>query len=158
MIRLFLIILYTICIPFFSFAKDSQNEITGMEEIFYQTLFWIAILAGIALAYKHDERLGKILFAPFLFGIYAVIILSIYSLAYYLIDANSFQLKHPELYEYVPKLSFKNLLLELLGIICIFYSSYLFFKNITKETYLSWISFIKFLVILLIGIILILKY
>ena len=92
------------------------------------------------------------------FAIIGVILISIFSLAYYLIDANSFQLKHPELYKYVPKLSYKNLLLELLGIICIFYSSYLFFKNITKETYLSWISFIKFLVILLIGIILILKY
>ena len=121
-------------------------------------VFWLAILAGIALAYSHDERLGNILVAPFVFGIICIILLSIFSLAYYLIDADSFQLKHPELYKYVPKLSYKNLLLELLGIICIFYSSYLFFKNITKETYLSWISFIKFLVTLVIGIILILKY
>ena len=129
-----------------------------MEEIFYQTLFWLAILAGIALAYSHDERLGNILVAPFVFGIICIILLSIFSLAYYLIDADSFQLKHPELYKYIPKLNYKNLLLELLGIICIFYSSYLFFKNITKETYLSWISFIKFLVTLVIGFILILKY
>ena len=129
-----------------------------MEEIFYQTLFWIVILAGIALAYKHDERLGNIVATPFVLVILGIILLSIFSLTYYLVDANSFQLKHPELYKYIPKMTYKNIFLELLGIICILYSSYFFFKNRTKKTYLSWISFITFLIILLIGIILILKY
>jgi hypothetical protein len=129
-----------------------------MEELLYQTLFWIAVLAVIALLYKHDERLGKILVAPIIFGIIFLILISIFSITYYFIDPNSFELKHPELYKYVPKTSYKNILLEFIGIICIFCSSYLFFKNIIKETYYSWISFIKFLVIFLIGVFLILKY
>ena len=129
-----------------------------MKEIFYQILLLIVIVVTITLAYKHDKRLGNIFAAPLFMIAVGFILLSIFSFVYYLIDANSFQLKHPELYKYIPKTSYKNILLELLGIVSLFCSSFLFFKNITKETHFSWISFIKFLIVFLIGVILILKY
>ena len=126
-----------------------------MEEIFYTMIFCVAVIFVLALAYKVDERLGKLLIAPFIFGFLAIIILSIFSIGYYMIDESSFKLEHPELYQYVPKFHYKNLLIELLGIICIFYSCYSLFVETNKgKSY----SMIRFLIFLLVGIFLVLKF
>ena len=126
-----------------------------MEEIFYTMIFFVAVILVLALAYKVDERLGKILIAPFIFGFFGIIILSIFSIGYYMIDESSFKLEHPELYQYVPKFNYKNLLMELLGLICIFYSSYSLFVEVNEG---KSGSLIKFLVFLLAGIFLVLKF
>ena len=77
----------------------------------------------IQLQNLKDDRLEKILITPFIFGFFGIIILSVFSIGYYMIDESSFKLENPELYQYVPKFNYKNLLMELLGVICIFHSS-----------------------------------
>ena len=126
-----------------------------MEETFYQLLFWIAIIVSIGFVCKWDNRLGKILLFPFGMALSGLLVIFIYSVIYFIIDSAGFMLKHPKVYEFAFHNNMINLFLEFIGILSVFYSSYILSVEIKID---NTSSYIKFWIFLLLGLILIFKF